>query len=436
MIPRSLAGVEPEVRVYTLQELIDRAMSRNAEIAQGQWKVEGAAAQLRQARAARILPRLRLQSENGLVPDARGDIFNPPTDTTGFIRPLGPFVRAELEFAQPLYTFGQLTYLSRAAAGGLAAEEAALEQTRQEVAFEVKKLYFGMLLAQDLQELAEKLYKKLEEKQAEFEGKGSLSLANAYKLKLALIEVETQKRAVASKLVLARAALAWRTGLEEGTPFALADAYLTPLEVDLPPMEVLIEQALARRPDWLRLQAGIAARKAQREAARRAYYPQIFLGGGVRYAVAPGRTDQHNPFLKDEFNYFNGGVFIGLRQSFEWGLLAADFDRANAAYGELRAKEEEASRALRLDVRRAYLEFQQADEDLKAADRARQLARQWLQQAQDEYEFDPDTLKDLIAAFETWARLEQSYYQAIYDYNFKLADLEKTAGGISLSRSR
>ena len=91
--------------IYTLRELIDKALSHNGEIEEKQWRVEAAMARLRQARAARILPRLRLQNENGLTPEAKGDIFNPPQDTTG-LRPLGPFNRTKLEFIQPLYTFG------------------------------------------------------------------------------------------------------------------------------------------------------------------------------------------------------------------------------------------------------------------------------------------------------------------------------------------
>ena len=41
-------------------------------------------------------PRLRFESASGLVPDAEGDVFNPPEDTTGF-RSLGVFNRTELQ---------------------------------------------------------------------------------------------------------------------------------------------------------------------------------------------------------------------------------------------------------------------------------------------------------------------------------------------------
>ena len=418
---------------YTLQELIDSAMSRNAAVAEGKAKVDGAAARLRQARAAFLLPRLRLESENGLVPDAQGNVFNPPSDTTG-LRGLGPFTRTQLEFVQPLFTFGQLSNLKQAASSGLEAENASLEQTRLEVVFEVKKLYYSVLLAQDLQTLVERLSDTIDEKLAEVDVETALSLSDLYKLKLALVELDRQRDEASRQLDLARAALAWQADLPAAAPLQLEAEWLEPIEIQLPSLEQLVQHALVRRPDWHQLQAGIAARRAQEMAAHSAYYPQIFLAGGMRYAVAPGRTDQHNPFVNDGFNYLNAGVFVGVRQSFEWGLLGAEVDKTRAARRQLEAKENGAVQGIGLDVRRAYVEFQGAKASLDAAAQGRRLGRQWLKLAQEEYEFDTDTLDDLVTAFEAYARLEQDYYQAIYEHNLSLAELEKTVGLTDLSR--
>ena len=97
------------------------------------------------------------------------------------------------------------------------------------------------------------------------------------------------------------------------------------------------------------------AKRSLRNAAQSAYYPEIFVGGGVRYAVAPHRTDQHSPFVVDNFNYFNGGVFLGLRQSFEWAMLRGELDQARAEYRELVEKERGASQGVRVDVKRGLL---------------------------------------------------------------------------------
>lgn len=424
------AGAQP--RKHSLQELIDKALSLNAEIDAVQWRLERATARKRQAQGARILPRLRLESESGMVPEARGDILNPPADTMG-IRPLGPFNRTELEFVQPLYAFGKFTNLMRAVEAGISVEEAALKEKRLEVALTTKSFYYGVLLSKDLRQLAHELYRELTERQKKIADDPTVPLSSLYKLKLALLELERQKREAALQEDLARAALLWTVGLSEGEPLELEAEWLEPARAVVPPLETLTEQALAVRPDWQGLQAGIRAKKALREAARSEYYPQIFLAGGLRYAVAPHRTDQRNPFVKDGFNYFNGGVFIGMRQSFEWGLLGGKLDQARAEFQELKARERGVLEAIRLDVKRAYGDFRNADDALSTESEKRKVTRQWLKQAKEEYDFDPGELKELISAFEEWAQTEKSYRTAVYDFNLSLARLEKIAGGVPLS---
>ncbi|MEC7843566.1 MAG: TolC family protein [Candidatus Latescibacterota bacterium] len=415
---------------YSLQALIERAYENDAELAGSEWRVKGAVARQRQARAGSLLPRLRLNSIAGLVPDAKGDIFNPPSDTTG-IRGLGPFNQSELEFVQPLYTFGQLSSLRRAAKAGVDVERAALADKRLQVAFDVGQLYYGILLFRDLSDLVQRLTGELEDKQDEIERKQDeivLPLSGPFKLRLALLDLEKQRAQVAERSRLTIAALALKTGLPEDSPIELAEERLLPLATVVPALEHL-QNLAQQRPDWRMLNSGILARKALRDAAKSAYYPQIFLAGGLRYAVAPNRTDQHNPFVKDEFNLFSGGVFLGLRQSFEWDMLGAGLDKARAELFELKSIEAMAARGIRLDVGRAYGKYEEAAIGMASAEEARHLSRQWLRLARDEYEFDPGQIKELISAFESFAKTEQEYHQSIFDYNVSLARLERVVGG-------
>ena len=423
------ANAQTPDKRWALGELIESAERHSSSIERGRWKVEAADARRRKANAAKILPRLRISSNSGLVPEARGDIFNPPSDTSG-IRPLGPFNRTELEFVQPIFPLSQGRNLNKAAIQGVDVERADLAQTRLDVVYGIKELYYGLLLAQDLKDLARRLSNELAEKKEELADEDGLSLTNRYKLELVLLELAKQEREINDNEELARAALAWQAGLPQEDPLQLEAEWLTTATATIPPLDELATRAVSLRPDWRKLQAGLAANQALAQAARAAYLPQVFIGGGIRYAITPGRTDQHNPFAKDDFNYFNGGVFIGIRQSLEWRLIAADVDKANAEYRELKARENGAVQGIRLDVRRAYLAYRRADQDLQGAREGKQLARQWLQEAQDEYDFDPSAIGDLVAAFESWAHLEREYSKAIYDYNLSIANLEKVTGGL------
>jgi|APSaa5957512622_1039677.scaffolds.fasta_scaffold19674_2 outer membrane protein len=420
---------------YDLPTLIQRALQHNARIMEGRAEVDEARAQLREATSAFILPRLRLESVSGLVPDAEGDIYNPPSDTSG-VRALGPFARAELEFVQPLYTFGLLSNLRRAARAGVDLERAYLAGDEVAVTHEVKELYFGLLLVQDLSALARRLREEL----AQWEDEVTLDnpdipLSAPYKLELALLELDHRSQELDDALRLAHGALAYQVGLPQDEHITLEEDVLRPTSVVLPPVEQLYSRALRQRPEWRQLQAGLAARHAQERAARSAYYPQIFVAGGIRYAIAPGRTDQHNPFVKDEFNLFNGGLFLGIRQSFEWGLLGADLDKARAKRRQLEAVETTAAQGIRVEVRQAYDAFALTQSSLVRTRKARNLTREWIQLAQDEYDLDPGSVKELISAFEALAGSEEAYYRAMYEANLSLADLERTIGGGPLTET-
>ena len=402
------------------------------EVAAARWKVAASTADLRKATSARFLPRLRLDIESGLVPEAKGDIFNPPSDTSG-VRPLGPFGRTELEFIQPIYPFSRGRQIKSAAENGVGVEEADLLKAQIEAAFEVKKLYHGLLLAQDLLNLVQRLQEELEEQRGEIEESPTLPMSNLYKFELTLIELDKQEREAATQLDLAQRALAWQTGIGDASSLQLRARWLAPVQTHEMNLDALQTRALSQRPDWRKLQSGIAATKALHKAAKEAYKPQVFIGGGVRFAIAPGRTDQRNPFVKDEFNLFNGAAFIGVRQSLEFHLLAADVAKAEAEYRQLSSMKEHAQRGAQLDVQRAHAQYLRAESDLEAARQSRSLARQWLKEAKDEYEFDPDQLKELISAFESWALIEQQYFQSIYDFNVSVATLEMACGGLQLS---
>jgi outer membrane protein len=427
----SYAQEAEKVTTYTLAELVARALQHNPTVQEHHWKTAQASADLNQARAARFLPRLRLESVGGLVPDAKGDIFNPPADTSGLKRSLGPFSQTELEFVQPIYTFGLLSSLRDAAAAGVEVAEAAGTDAQLGASLEVKELYYGLLLARELDDLVTTLSKELARRREDLDlDDPELPLSTRYKLELATLELEGKRRQLDTKLHLARATLAWRCGFSDDEHWNLQADHLAKDSTRVPALDSLAALAAVQRPEWRQLKAGIVARQAQEAAATAAFYPQFFLAGGLRYGIAPGRTDQHNPFAVDNFNFSSLGMFVGVQQSFEWGILGAKRDKARAQRLELKSQERAAAAGIRLDVTRAYGDVLESEAGLESAGRSRTIGKHWIQEARDEYEFteEAEDLKDLVAAFESLAETEQGYHQAVYDYNVALARLERAVG--------
>ena len=123
-------------------------------------------------------------------------------------------------------------------------------------------------------------------------------------------------------------------------------------------------------------------------------------------------------------------MIIGMRQSFEWGLLNAKRDKARAQLFELKSQEQAAAEGIKLDVSRAHGDFVDAKTGMESAYEGRRLGRQWVSLAREEYEFteEAESLKALVNAFEGFAETEQVYYQAVYNYNVALARLERAVG--------
>ena len=415
-----------------LKQFLTLSKNRNATIKSANWNRKVTEAELHKMKRMRILPKIRIRSESGIVPDAKGDVFNPPSDTLG-IRPLGPFNRTQLEAVQPIYPFSRGKKFLQAATNNIAIAEAKQEAAIAEVNYEIKKYYHATLLARDLFSLAERLRTEISSRREEIERTSSLSISGPYELDLASLEIDILAREARDQMAVAKQALLVSAGLSLDEAIVIAAQFIAPVDIHVVDLLSLAESTIERRPEWQELQAGIAATRALHRAAMDAYKPEIYIGGGIRYALAPGRTDQHNPFVRDEFNSFGGGVFLGVKQSLEFHLIRADIVRAEAQHKQLTSMNDSVKDMLRLDVSEKLNSFLRERENLTISTKRRKIARQWLKEAKDEYEFDPDTFKDLIKAVEKWAEVERQYFDRIYQFNLSVAALEKSCSDTMIS---
>ena len=100
------------------------------------------------AQAARFLPEFHALSLSGVSKRARGTV-NAPLDTVD-TNAYGPFTQVEVQFVQPLFTWGKITSNIEAAARAVDAQMAAGERTGNAIVEQTKELYFNILLARTL----------------------------------------------------------------------------------------------------------------------------------------------------------------------------------------------------------------------------------------------------------------------------------------------
>lgn len=140
-----------EAQLFDLKGSIERALEIHPGVQAAEVDIAIAQAQLDQARAAGLLPKFEVRSVLGPSPEARGDALNGDTNLSD----IQVFTETEATFVQPLMTFGRLGGARDAAQAGVKAYEAGLTKSRADLELQVFEVFYGVLLADALLQLAQ-----------------------------------------------------------------------------------------------------------------------------------------------------------------------------------------------------------------------------------------------------------------------------------------
>jgi outer membrane protein len=420
--------IAAEPQRWTLEQCLERALQSSPAIHEAQADVGIAESRLAQAKAGR-LPQVTFTNIGGVVNAAHGDAITGHTHDDN----LGPFTKGELEVVQPLYTFGRLQNEILAASKGVDTQHAATAQARNGVIAAVKELYYQLLFSQQLKELLDEVQqnftKALDTAQQRLDaGESTITQQDILRLRIGLAGVTKETFTLARAIAVTQDALRRELGLPPNADFHIADTSLEPVELHLQPLATYLEQAGKNRPEFVRLDAGMAARQARLQAARSAYYPSFFVAGGLRYAVAPNRDEQDNPFLRDDFNYFDGGMALGLRWRLDFWMTRAKVAEQGAELSKVEVQKENAVSGIGLDVRRRYAEVQEAQQKLDAAQTARRAARALMVSNLTNFGLGIGEGKDVFESLGLYTRMASEYYTTVRDFNIAAAKLTQATG--------
>ncbi len=412
----------------TLEQCLERALTASPDVNEAQTEIRIAESQLAQAKAGR-LPQATFTSINGIVNGAKGQAGNGRTDNAD----LGPFTRGELEIVQPLYTFGRISSEIIAASRGVDAKRAATQNAREVTIAAVKELYYNLLLSRQVKELLDEVRENFTralttaEKRAEA-GQGTITQQDLLKLRIGLASVTREVYTLDRAIAVTRIALLRQVGVPPTDDTDITDTRLEPVTVQLQPLGRYLEQAGIHRADIAQLEAGLAARQARVEAARGAYYPSFFIAGGIRYAKAPNRESQDSPFAKDDFNYFNGGAALGLRWQLDVWMTHAKVAERLAELSQVEVQKQNATSGIALDIQRRYLEVQETQQKMDAAQDARKAVRALLATTLANFELGLGEGKEVFENLGLYARILSDYYTSVRDYNIAAAKLTQATG--------
>jgi len=413
-----------------LDEILKKAIEHNQDIKMKDQDVRLAESKLAEVRA-NMGPTI---STLTLVAPIYKDLGNPLTNKDDKDK-WGPLFKNFSTIIQPIYAFGKFTDYKKAAKGGIEAEKKQRQMTEAEVVFDVKNLYYSaqMALQMDdrLGESEEKLVDVIKRIDDLLKAEsGEVRNEDAYKLKVLLEELR-QKRELAKKgSQLAAAALAFKSGFSVDTDFNIKSKVLEQEAFTLQPLSHYQRLAMDHRPEMMALVAGIGARKALIEAERTQRLPLFFLGGLIDAAHTPHkiRTRQGSPYAYDPYNGLNAGVGLGMKWDLDFWKVNAKLQGLKAEYRKLIHQQELADKGIPVEVKKAYLEFQEAFKNMGHADKQQQLAKKWFLQSVFAWSFGIGDSREVLESVIFKGFSDKNYYDALLNHNVAIGSLTKATG--------
>ncbi len=434
--PAGAAQAASDTVCLNLRQALERAMAANLDLREAQLELDRAFTDQFEADMSRWLSVVKVDFLTSVVKDAEGGI-----DSLGRIESMqtswdnfGPYWQLDIDVGQPIATFGRISASRRAAGFGVEAGRAGLEVRRAEVAAEVYRLYYGILLARELLRILDDVTDKIEiarERVLKLLAEGSTEVSHSDRAKMDVyaFEIERKRFEAEKGINLALAALRRATGIPYDTPLEIEQGRLRPVPDEVPPLDSLQSEALENRAELAQVEAGVEARRLQVDAAVAERYPIIYVGGRFRYYGAPGRDLNYDtPWIGDSYNRFTGGIGFGLKYSLDLAGTEADIQRARIAYREMVRKRAWARASIALDVEKAHLEAREARNNGQLGARSLRAGRALMIQTWELYEVGVASTRDLIEAYGTYAKSQNDYYQSLYDQYLALAELYRAIG--------
>lgn len=405
-----------ETRVLTLDQAISLAMGKNRDIEKAREYAHYVQGRYVEERAA-ALPQLSIIGFTQLSKD--------DSQTVSGVAAQRQFGRAiDMTLSQPLYTWGKLNAAIRAAEVGLKTADEQLRLYRQAAFKDVTTVYYDILLAKELQRLAQENQEQKQRHLDEAKHKFEAGVATDYDVLAAEVAFENTTPDVVHSENVVRMA-------REQLRFLLA---ISDAEVDVKgslaaatmarPLPANFDEALLvagkRRPELADLRLRIGIYDELVTIANAENKPRLDLKGSAGWHWAS--LDAPGPARDADGAAWNAGIYLTF--PFFDGLKTSG--KTAQAKSELRTKQIEENRllnAIALEVRQAEYSWLEAARIFTALSGTVKQAERLLQMAEKGYEFGvkiklevDDAQLNLLKARSNLAKAQRDYRVADVNY--------------------
>jgi outer membrane protein TolC len=397
----------------TLEEAIRVALANNREILVAKEKIEETRQRIREAEAG-YLPTINLGGTYTHLNEAPsmsipgyGSIEMGKTDN----------YLSEFSISQPLYTSGRLSYASKQANFGYQKAQEDLNNAQNKITFQVKKAFYGVLLAQENVKVTEKALGQAERHLAVVEDFLKVGVVSRFDLLRTQVEVANLKPDLIqarNSLRLSQESLANLLSLSSASLELEDKLAFEPLRITL---EEAIDKALKERHDLRSLKLQKEMLEVALKLAQVQNKPNLALVGNYQYQNPSGGEDEWG----EEWNLnlvLSIPFFDGWANRARIAQRRSQVKQINLSLQELEA-------GIDLEVKKAFWDLETSEERIHAQEKNIEQAEEALSIAEVRYKSGAITNLEVLDAQLTLTRARLGYFKALYDHNVAVAELEK-----------
>lgn len=339
------------------------------------------------------------------------------------------FNNFKIELGSPLTTFGRIRTAQELASLGFDASLFKRGKSIDEIILKVYQTYQGLILARELLGLAGQAVDAIEGKIASMEKERVKDQLAILKLKVALYEVQRKQAEANKKKQLALMALKFQVGVDLEDDFDVRPEALSAVGYKILPVQAYVDQSKSYLPEYHLLETGILAREKQLKLEKMATVPGLGIGAFFDIGRAPNVTgEEDESTFTNPFNFTKAGIGLQLKGEFDYAKRRAKVKQAEAELVKMIYDKRAGVRGLELDIRKAYLELQEAANLMGKADKEKRTAQQIVFLTKSNLDIGLGEKKDYFDALQSFLLFQGRQLEAIFNYNIAVATLRTKIG--------
>lgn len=329
----------------------------------------------------------------------------------------------QVSLKMPLYSGGKLENNIKAARFGLSGAELTLERSKQNVRYTVAQDYYDILRCRNQVEVYRESVNNLQAHLDDVKIKvlaGTVAQKDILSSEVSLAEGELNLVNALNDYNVAVATFNKDVGLPAETDtFAVDELVYEKYDLDLITCENF---ALIHRPDLFQKEYALRQSKAEMEAAKSGARPQV--DARASRDIAGDAPFKNNMKSSDSWSV---GVMLNW-DIWDNQVTQAQVNQKKAAVRRAEAELNDKISDVKLEVRKAFLTLQAAEENIKTMKEALAKAEEDYRIEIVRYEAGVGTNLEVMDAEDNLVLAKSDYITALYDYNTSKASLDSAMG--------